>query len=138
MAGPVTPTRAPMSSMPTAAKPRLANSSAAASTMVCLRSFGLWAVVRVTRTKAHFFTGLCQDVARPEARRAPRRTRGNDQRMNRRVVAAALIGLLGTIWFFQGIGVAKGSFMTGHAIWSVLGVVLVLFAVALVRGARRS
>ena len=57
--------------------------------------------------------------------------------MNARTIAGVAIGLLGTVWFFQGIGVAKGSFMTGHAIWSVFGVVLVLFAVALVRGARR-
>ena len=58
--------------------------------------------------------------------------------MNGRVVAAVLIGLLGTVWFFQGIDVVGGSFMSGHAIWSVFGVLLVLFAVALVRGARRS
>jgi hypothetical protein len=55
-----------------------------------------------------------------------------------RVVVAVVLGLVGTLWFFQGIGVAEGSFMTGHAIWSVFGVVLVLFAIALVRGARRS
>jgi uncharacterized membrane protein YidH (DUF202 family) len=57
--------------------------------------------------------------------------------VNGRIVGGVLIGLLGTLWFFQGIGVAKGSFMTGNAIWSVIGVALIVFAVALVRGARR-
>lgn len=57
--------------------------------------------------------------------------------MNGRIVGGVLIGLLGLLWFFQGIGVAKGSFMTGNAIWSVIGVALIVFAVALVRGARR-
>ena len=53
-------------------------------------------------------------------------------------MVAVVLGLVGTLWFFQGIGVAEGSFMTGHAIWSVFGVVLLLFAIALLRGARRS
>jgi hypothetical protein len=58
--------------------------------------------------------------------------------MRGRIVVAVVLALVGTLWFFQGIGVAKGSFLPGHAIWSVFGVVLLLIAAALVRGARRS
>ncbi len=31
--------------------------------------------------------------------------------------------VVGLVWFFQGIGVIEGSFMTGEAIWAVIGVV---------------
>ncbi|MDQ1431188.1 MAG: hypothetical protein QOF40_1790 [Actinomycetota bacterium] len=55
----------------------------------------------------------------------------------RRVVAIVLL-VVGAVWFFQGIGVIEGSFMTGEAIWAVIGVVCVLAGVALlVRPARR-
>ncbi|MGI8663092.1 MAG: hypothetical protein ACR2LQ_07755 [Acidimicrobiales bacterium] len=57
--------------------------------------------------------------------------------MRPRLIAGVLVGLLGVVWVFQGIGVVRGSFMTGHAIWSVFGAVLIVFAVALVRGGRR-
>lgn len=54
-----------------------------------------------------------------------------------RLPLAVVLGLLGTLWFFQGIGVAKGSVMTGDAFWAVAGVVLVVVAAALARGARK-
>jgi uncharacterized membrane protein YidH (DUF202 family) len=55
----------------------------------------------------------------------------------RHVVAIVLL-VVGAVWFFQGIGVIEGSFMTGEAIWAVIGVVCVLAGVALlVRPARR-
>ena len=40
----------------------------------------------------------------------------------RRAIAIALL-VVGGVWFFQGIGVIEGSFMTGEAIWAVIGVV---------------
>ena len=43
----------------------------------------------------------------------------------RRGIAIVLI-LVGLVWFFQGIGVINGSFMTGEAIWAVIGAVCVL------------
>ena len=49
-------------------------------------------------------------------------------------VAACAIGL---VWIAQGVGALKGSFMTGQAIWAIIGGVLVLFGVSLLRGARR-
>jgi hypothetical protein len=39
----------------------------------------------------------------------------------RRAIAIVLI-LVGLVWFFQGIGVIEGSFMTGEAVWAVIGV----------------
>ena len=48
----------------------------------------------------------------------------------RRATAIGLI-LVGLVWFFQGIGVIEGSFMTGEALWAVIGTVCVLTGVAL-------
>ncbi len=50
----------------------------------------------------------------------------------RRAVAIVALGILvGVVWFFQGIGVIKGSFMTGEALWAVIGTVCVVAGVAL-------
>jgi hypothetical protein len=43
-----------------------------------------------------------------------------------RVIIGVVLCLVGALWFFQGIGVAEGSAMTGHPIWSLLGTVLVV------------
>ena len=48
----------------------------------------------------------------------------------RRVVAIVLI-VVGGVWFFQGVGVIEGSFMTGEAVWAVIGVVCVAAGLAL-------
>jgi len=48
----------------------------------------------------------------------------------RRTCAVALI-VVGGVWFFQGIGVIGGSFMTGEALWAVIGVACVLAGIAL-------
>jgi hypothetical protein len=53
-----------------------------------------------------------------------------------RIIAGIVAIVVGVVWFFQGINVIKGSFMTGEAFWSVMGVVAILFGVALIRGAR--
>lgn len=54
-----------------------------------------------------------------------------------RYVGAVVAGLVGIVWILQGLDIKKGDGMSGHGIWAVLGVVLVLFAVALVVGAAR-
>jgi hypothetical protein len=55
----------------------------------------------------------------------------------RRAIAIVLI-LVGLVWFFQGVGVIEGSFMTGEAIWAVFGVVCIVAGAALLlRPARR-
>jgi len=54
------------------------------------------------------------------------------------VVGIALIAV-GGVWILQGIGVLKGSFMTGDASWSWIGAACVLVGLAiLARGLRRS
>jgi hypothetical protein len=54
----------------------------------------------------------------------------------RRVIGVVLC-LVGALWFGQGIGVIGGSFMSGQAVWAVIGVVAILFGASLLRGARR-
>jgi len=44
--------------------------------------------------------------------------------------------LAGTVFFFQGVGVIGGSFMTGSARWAVIGAVLVTAGVGLLALAR--
>ena len=39
--------------------------------------------------------------------------------------------LVGVVWFFQGVGVIEGSFMTGEAVWAVIGAVCVVAGLAL-------
>ncbi len=41
--------------------------------------------------------------------------------------------VVGVVWFFQGIGVLPGSFMTGQTFWAVAGFLAVLSGIALVR-----
>ena len=51
-------------------------------------------------------------------------------------IAAVLALLAGATFFFQGIGLIPGSFMTGRNEWAVIGVALVAAAVALLWLAR--
>lgn len=39
---------------------------------------------------------------------------------------------VGGVWFVQGIGVAKGSVMTGNALWAVLGAVVFVAGIVVV------
>jgi hypothetical protein len=48
----------------------------------------------------------------------------------RRLIAIALL-VVGGVWFFQGIGIIEGSFMTGEAVWAVLGAVCVVAGITL-------
>jgi uncharacterized membrane protein HdeD (DUF308 family) len=54
-----------------------------------------------------------------------------------RMVLGVVLVLVGAVWFGQGIGAIGGSFMSGEAIWAVIGVVCVLVGGALIVGARR-
>jgi len=55
-----------------------------------------------------------------------------------RLVVGILLLLVGLVWFFQGIGVIEGSFMTDQPVWAVIGVALVAIGVGvLVRGRPR-
>ena len=46
--------------------------------------------------------------------------------MRGRLVVGVLMCVVGGVWFLQGIGVLKGSFMTGQGLWTVIGVILVV------------
>jgi hypothetical protein len=42
---------------------------------------------------------------------------------------------VGLVWIGQGLNLIKGSFMTGQLQWAVVGLVLLLVAAWLIRGA---
>jgi len=54
----------------------------------------------------------------------------------RRFVGALLI-VTGGVWFFQGIGVIHGSFMTDTTSWTIIGAAVVLVGIALMAVPRR-
>ncbi len=57
--------------------------------------------------------------------------------MRARLVVAVVLFVVGIVWIGQGVGWIHGSFMTGEAVWAVIGAVAVLFALALLRGVQR-
>lgn len=57
--------------------------------------------------------------------------------MRGRLVIGAALVIIGVVWIGQGIGVIGGSFMTGEAVWAVIGAIALLFGVVLIRRARR-
>ena len=58
--------------------------------------------------------------------------------MRARLIVGIILVLVGAVWFGQGIGAIGGSFMTGDALWAVIGAVCVFFGAALLVGARRA
>lgn len=52
-------------------------------------------------------------------------------------VAAILLGVVGIVWFFQGIGVIKGSFMSDDITWAIIGLVCIVVAGAVFYFSRR-
>lgn len=52
-------------------------------------------------------------------------------------IIGVLFILMGIVWFFQGINVLPGSFMTGQPLWAVLGVVAVIIGIVLLVAANR-
>jgi hypothetical protein len=55
-----------------------------------------------------------------------------------RVVIGVLLVLVGAVWFFQGIDVLGGSFMSGNLLWSVIGAPMVFVGALLIRASRGS
>jgi hypothetical protein len=55
-----------------------------------------------------------------------------------RLIVGVILVLIGAVWFFQGIGVIHGSFMTGEGLWAVIGAVAIFLGASLLRGVRRS
>lgn len=54
------------------------------------------------------------------------------------MVVGGFAVLLGGLWFFQGIGVVGGSFMTGSRLWLFIGLVVALGGFALLGNAVRA
>ena len=46
-------------------------------------------------------------------------------------VVAVLLALVGLVWIFQGVGVIKGSFMTGQILWTFIGIIVLIVAAGL-------
>jgi hypothetical protein len=61
-----------------------------------------------------------------------RRTRTDDGAVIVRRIIGAVLALMGGVWFFQGIGVIGGSFMTDNSTWVLIGAVVALGGLALV------
>ncbi|MEX2393897.1 MAG: hypothetical protein WD826_05400 [Actinomycetota bacterium] len=55
----------------------------------------------------------------------------------RRIVGVIFV-LMGGIWFFQGIGVIGGSFMTKNSTWVLIGAVVAIVGAALIGWPRRT
>lgn len=58
--------------------------------------------------------------------------------MRARMVIGVVLCLVGALWFGQGVGWVGGSFMSGQAVWVVIGVIAILFGITLLRGAQRT
>lgn len=52
-------------------------------------------------------------------------------------IIGVLLILMGVVWFFQGINVLPGSFMTGQSRWAVFGTLAVIVGVVLIVAANR-
>ena len=46
--------------------------------------------------------------------------------------------LVGIVWLGQGVGLIGGSFMSGDAVWAVIGAVCIALGGSMLRGAARS
>ena len=56
--------------------------------------------------------------------------------MRGRPIVGVLMCVVGGVWFLQGIGVLKGSFMTGQGFWTLIGVILLGFGLRMIVRAR--
>jgi hypothetical protein len=62
---------------------------------------------------------------------------GQHRVMLRRVIGVVLV-LVGGVWFFQGIGVIGGSFMTDNSVWVAIGAVVAIVGFVLIWPRRAS
>jgi uncharacterized membrane protein HdeD (DUF308 family) len=54
----------------------------------------------------------------------------------RRTIAMVLL-VVGAVWVLQGVGLLGGSFMTGQAVWAVIGALCIVGGVVLFRRPHR-
>ncbi|HET6400980.1 MAG TPA: hypothetical protein VFH95_06225 [Candidatus Kapabacteria bacterium] len=52
-------------------------------------------------------------------------------------IIAVLLAIAGIVWFGQGIGLIRGSFMTGEARWAIIGAILIVVAAGIFWFARK-
>jgi hypothetical protein len=57
--------------------------------------------------------------------------------MWKRLIGGLVLCAVGVLWILQGANVAKGSMMTGHPIYGVLGGIVALIGLYLLYGAWR-
>ena len=57
--------------------------------------------------------------------------------MRAMVVLGVVLCAIGVVWFGQGIGLIGGSFMTGEAVWAVIGAVAIVLGLVMIRAGRR-
>lgn len=57
--------------------------------------------------------------------------------MNARRIIGVVLVLMGGVWFFQGIGVIGGSFMTNNSTWVLIGAVVAIGGATLIAIPRR-
>lgn len=53
------------------------------------------------------------------------------------LILGAILVLVGLVWFGQGVGLIGGSFMTGEALWAVIGAVCILVGGLMIRAGVR-
>lgn len=54
-----------------------------------------------------------------------------------RVVIGVVLCLVGAVWIGQGVGWIGGSFMSGQAVWAVIGIVVIVVGALVLRGPKR-
>ena len=47
------------------------------------------------------------------------------------VVVGIVLILLGGLWMFQGVGILRGSVMTGQTFWAIVGLILLIAGIVL-------
>jgi hypothetical protein len=52
-------------------------------------------------------------------------------------IVGVLLALGGLVWFFQGIGVLPGSFMSSDSTWAVIGIITIIVGAGLLYYANR-
>jgi hypothetical protein len=57
---------------------------------------------------------------------------------NLQVGLGVLLVVMGLIWTFQGLGLVKGSVMTGVTLWAIIGPIVAVLGALLVFGAVRA
>jgi hypothetical protein len=54
-----------------------------------------------------------------------------------RVVIGVVLCLVGAVWIGQGVGWIGGSFMSGQAVWAIIGIGAIVVGALVLRGSKR-